>query len=427
MNNCLILLTNYYPFHKGEEYLESEIEFLSEEFKDIIILVTMKSPNMKQTRKVPKNCKIISSNLYFNPIGKAKMFFKHMNKVSHNKNLFNGKENFAQRLYAKYFEARSIEVYNSFEKQLKNIAFEKYSSITIYSYWLYITANVAIKLRENLLKNVNNVKTISRAHRYDLYEDAAPLKYLPQRNFLLSKLDHIFPCSQDGVDYINKTNPGFEKKVEVRRLGTMPRKVSEKKGIEMLNIVTCSVMRKVKRLDLLIDALKILQDEGIKFHWTHIGGGSEFKKISKLAKKKLDSNNYYFTGQLKNEEVLEWYQKNPATVFVNVSSSEGVPVSIMEAMSMGLPVIATDVGGTREILKNGVSGFLLKSNPLAEEISNVLRKFYQLTYEEYSSMCKNSYMLWNKNCNAVKLYTEFAAEISGHNYKNKKLYNRLSE
>ena len=55
MNNCLILLTNYYPFHKGEEYLESEIAYLSEKFKDIYIISTMVSDKMEQTRQVPEN------------------------------------------------------------------------------------------------------------------------------------------------------------------------------------------------------------------------------------------------------------------------------------------------------------------------------------------------------------------------------------
>jgi glycosyltransferase involved in cell wall biosynthesis len=47
-------------------------------------------------------------------------------------------------------------------------------------------------------------------------------------------------------------------------------------------------------------------------------------------------------------------------IFVNPSYSEGLPTSVMEAASVGLPVIATDVGGTREIVEHGTTGLLVE-------------------------------------------------------------------
>ena len=53
-------------------------------------------------------------------------------------------------------------------------------------------------------------------------------------------------------------------------------------------------------------------------------------------------------------------------VFVNPSHSEGFPRSVLEAAAVGLPIIATDVGGTREIIKDTVNGILIKKkNPMA--------------------------------------------------------------
>ena len=59
MKRCLILLTNYYPFHKGEEYLESEIEHLSANFHQIFVVSTMVSKDMIQTRTVPQNVTVL--------------------------------------------------------------------------------------------------------------------------------------------------------------------------------------------------------------------------------------------------------------------------------------------------------------------------------------------------------------------------------
>lgn len=70
MNNCLILLTNYYPFHKGEEYLESEIEYLSKSYKKIYIISTMVSNEMQQTRTVPENVVILPIGIKHSIAGK---------------------------------------------------------------------------------------------------------------------------------------------------------------------------------------------------------------------------------------------------------------------------------------------------------------------------------------------------------------------
>ena len=58
-------------------------------------------------------------------------------------------------------------------------------------------------------------------------------------------------------------------------------------------------------------------------------------------------------GRISNSEVLRYYRENPVDLFINLSESEGVPVSIMEALAHGVPVVATDVGGSAEIIDTG--------------------------------------------------------------------------
>ena len=54
----LILFTNYYPYFKGEEYLETEIHYLTEEFDEIILFPTLLSDEMELTREVPNKVKV---------------------------------------------------------------------------------------------------------------------------------------------------------------------------------------------------------------------------------------------------------------------------------------------------------------------------------------------------------------------------------
>lgn len=427
MNNCLILLTNYYPFHKGEEYLESEIIHLSEKFKKIYIIPTMVSNTMKRTRNTPPNTIVLPVGINHSKLGKIKMVlnqFENINKNNEKKFMIkkDSKGKFINKLYCYYFESRAMDVYEKVEHLLKNENFDEYESITIYSYWLYITARVGVELKNKLLRD-KNTYTISRAHRYDLYEYAAPLKYLPERDYLLKSIDNIFPCSQDGVNILNKTYPMYKDKIDVRRLGTVSKNLSGNTENNKLYIVSCSAVRKVKRLDLLVNVLVDLEKNNIPYLWTHIGGGPELEKIKKLAKNKINKDNFNFTGFIKNEEVLNWYESNTTTVFINLSSSEGVPVSIMEALSMGIPVIATNVGGTREIVENGINGYLVKENCTVEEVSKNLLEIYNMNNNEYDKLCENALNIWNKRSNADILYSDFASEISNINRLNKQIKN----
>ena len=104
-----------------------------------------------------------------------------------------------------------------------------------------------------------------------------------------------------------------------------------------------------------MEALFLLKS---KISWTHFGGGPLLDELKASAKSAPQNISIDFTGQVAKEEVLRFYSENPVDLFVNVSESEGIPVSIMEAMSFGIPVLATNVGGVSEVVGEG-SGILV--------------------------------------------------------------------
>ena len=133
--------------------------------------------------------------------------------------------------------------------------------------------------------------------------------------------------------------------------------------------------------------------------------------VEEMASKIMPGNvRHHFLGNLPNDKVISFYKNNPVDLFVHVSSSEGgVPVSIMEAQSCGIPVVATSVGGSKEIVSDEV-GKLLKENPtpeqIAENISSILDN-PELAIEKR----KTSKLNWQDHYNADKNYAEFASRL----------------
>ena len=118
-------------------------------------------------------------------------------------------------------------------------------------------------------------------------------------------------------------------------------------------LVSCSELVPVKRVHLIIDILRHIETP---LRWVHFGDGRLMPELKTRVKELPDNINYELRGYVPNQGVLEFYQKNEVDLFVNVSESEGIPVSIMEAISFGIPILATDVGGVHEIVtdKTGV-------------------------------------------------------------------------
>jgi glycosyltransferase involved in cell wall biosynthesis len=180
-----------------------------------------------------------------------------------------------------------------------------------------------------------------------------------------------------------------------------------------LRIVSCSNIIPVKRVHLIAEALEKISSE-ITIEWIHFGAGKELDSLQKYCKKQLAPLahiTYTFAGQKTNKEVLSFYSENYIDVFINVSSSEGIPVSIMEAQSYGIPCIATDVGGNRELISDKENGFLLSSDASAHEIADTIQSVWKLSNDEAEKMRYASHKRIIEKFNAEKNYTIFIEKI----------------
>jgi colanic acid/amylovoran biosynthesis glycosyltransferase len=78
-----------------------------------------------------------------------------------------------------------------------------------------------------------------------------------------------------------------------------------------------------------------------------------------------------FLGRLPNRAVIDFLAQSPCDLIVNASASEGVPVSLMEAMSFGIPALAPSIGGIPELITDE-RGFLLPPMPTSEDFAKGL-------------------------------------------------------
>ena len=98
-------------------------------------------------------------------------------------------------------------------------------------------------------------------------------------------------------------------------------------------------------------------------------------------------------------------------LFINVSSSEGIPVSIMEAMSAGIPVIATAVGGTPEIVVDRMNGALLSAHPSPEAIAARILEYEALDADRKRSYREAALETWNRAYDANVNFPAFVRDL----------------
>jgi glycosyltransferase involved in cell wall biosynthesis len=123
-----------------------------------------------------------------------------------------------------------------------------------------------------------------------------------------------------------------------------------------VNVVTAGRLIALKQIDHLIESLADCSDTGLVI----IGDGPERGLLEDLVRSRQLSDRVYFAGQKSKEETMALMAA--CDLFVLNSTHEGFPHVVLEAMSLGLPVVATAVGGTPELVRDGENGLLIAPN-----------------------------------------------------------------
>lgn len=309
---------------------------------------------------------------------------------------------------------RSLSTIKSIYRVLmKNVSAAGPNGIHCYTYWFDNTGYAA-----SLLKRPGAINTlVARAHGSDVYEERRPDMYMPFKRQFSNFFDRIFAISLQGKTYLQTRYNIPENKIELFRLGVnISDKTSVPTSANVLHIVSISFCAPVKRIDRIIDALALLSnilasDKSIV--WTHIGGGKLLSELERYAQERLGSLNnisYNLLGHRTNSDVLDYLGKTDIDVLLNTSESEGIPVSMMEAMSFGIPVIGPWVGGIPEIVDESC-GILLSSSPSPNEIAQALLPIEQFKKSQIRESAKEKIRL---HYDASRNYPAFISSLMSH-------------
>ena len=274
------------------------------------------------------------------------------------------------------------------------------SPVVIYSYWfLDMISGIAL-----LRKEFPQIKIVTRAHGGDLYPERKPGGYMPFRRQRLQAVDAVFPCSKNGADLLRREGLSPEK-IRVSYLGVPGIEGCSPPSSEgCLSLVSNCRITPVKRMPLLVDSLCALADARplLRIEWNHLGGGDFFAEFAQYVKQKAASRpnmRYTLHGTQTVETCRSFMDEHPVDGFINVSESEGIPVSMMEALAVGVPIIGTNVGGVSEIVtpetgilldkEFGPIDFIKAADRLFEwknaEKRGAIKDFFTATFEQDSN------------------------------------------
>jgi glycosyltransferase involved in cell wall biosynthesis len=124
-----------------------------------------------------------------------------------------------------------------------------------------------------------------------------------------------------------------------------------------------------KGLDLGLQALSQLTD--LDWEWCIAGDGPQLGALKSRAQELGLADRVTFLGWQSREGLTEWYHRS--NVFLFPSRHEGMPNAVLEAMSSGLPVVATRIAGSEELVLDGETGFLVPSENV-DELREALRR-----------------------------------------------------
>ena len=317
-------------------------------------------------------------------------------------------------IYCKRFRFNLSLLKKSFilSKYIGDNLLSKHNNDPFLSFWFD-----EITLALTFLKKDRKIKYLyTRAHGRDLFENREPLTgKLPFRCFVIRRLNKTFSVSAAGTNYLKKRYKKYSNKFFTQYLGSFDFGFNvNTENSKEFTLVSIAKVRNIKRVYLIAEALYKVD---IKIRWIHIGGDADldsdttmnryFKAIEMLCQK----NNIEFLnlGYLNHLDMINTLKNYRVNLLVSVSETEGLPVSMMEAISLGIPILATKVGGCSELVNN-VTGVLLSENPDADEIAIEIKKIYdnQLEFIKNKKLIRS---FWESNFNIEHNYKLFSTLI----------------
>ena len=390
IGSTLLLVTQSYPFGYRTDFLEDEIHELAEQFEVVVVAPTAPT-GVRQD--VPANVRLDPSLAarqtrsrhafgVLTPFG----FRLLVSEVRRRPDCLRQPALLAKAVLA----AGAAASMCTWSRRTAGLD----GHVVAYTYWL---SPLTIGMRRAGIETI-----VSRAHGGDLFEYRYSHSYIPLQERAIEACDVVASVSDVGADHLRDRHPTVADRVIVERLGISKVSTSRRSDDDVARIVSCSSLTDVKQPALLVRSISELARRR-QVRWDHFGDGPlRSVVVDHLRDHPEEHLNAVLHGNVPNTAVFEHYRDHPVDVFVNCSSSEGVPVSIMEAISAGIPVVATSVGGTPEVVQP-VCGMLVEPSSTPEELADAMQ---QLLVDPGST--EDRIEFWAENYDATTNYRRFA-------------------
>jgi glycosyltransferase involved in cell wall biosynthesis len=210
-----------------------------------------------------------------------------------------------------------------------------------------------------LASMLTGVRYTFTSHGYDVFvtpPDDYPIKArLAKRHITVSHYNRRYLAKRFGIP---------DERISVIRCGVdfrspLPRHTP----LATPRVISVARLEPVKALDVLVQACAMLKKEGVAFHCLIIGEGTERVALEGLINDLGLQDVVRLVGALPQNRVFELLAES--TVKVLSSRSEAMPVALMEAMAIGVPVIGPRVNGVGELVEDGKEGFLVPPGDVA--------------------------------------------------------------
>lgn len=228
-----------------------------------------------------------------------------------------------------------------------------------------------------------------------------------KRNLLKELGDYDIRVIPNGVD-VEKYRPDRTIRDETRR----------KQGITRNAPILLSISRLVERknIDLVLRAVPYIIQRLPDFKFLIVGEGPEYRRLRSLTQELQIESAVIFTGFVSEEEKTRIYLSSDA--FIQLSSREGLSISLLESKAAGLPAIVSDSKGTREPVKENESGKIV-SDPknhidVAEKVIELLTdtRNRKRLGENARREAEENYSLEAMTSRYIEVYKEVLASTS---------------
>jgi len=222
-------------------------------------------------------------------------------------------------------------------------------------------------------------------------------------------------CVSEAISIkIRKMYPQFANKIVFIPNGvdndllSYPIKYAHSSNNSPVSILTIGSLIPRKGVDTIIQAIKQVKSNVVKL--TIVGSGSEEDNLKKLVNRLQLNSVVSFKGSIPAAQIGQYLSS--ADIFILASYSEGRPNVILEAFAAGIPVIASDIDGNRELVADGINGLLFKAGSV-QALSAQIRKLLANTdimtsfANEGRDFIIRNKLVWPETCSQyVKLFND---------------------